>query len=432
MGTVIQAYRFALDPTPRQRRGLASHCGAARVAYNWALALVKLRLDERQRDPQVKVPWSLPDLRWEWNRAKEQVAPWWAENSKEAYNSGLDGLARALKNWSDSKSGRRKGPPMGFPRWKKKGRARDACRFTTGQIKVLPDRKHVQLPRLGVLKTHESTRKLARRLEQNTARILAATVTRTADRWFVSFDVEVHRHLPTSNGKTTVVGVDAGIRHLAVLSTGAPPIPNPRPLESSIRRLRRAGRELARRKPGSRRRDRTRRRLARVHAHTSNIRRHALHQLTTALATENGIVVVEQLHVARMMRNRSLARAMADSGMAELRRLLTYKTRWYGSHLVVADPFYPSSKTCSGCGWVKAKLTLGERNFDCGACGLLLDRDLNAARNLANLTRNVAQSGWETRNARGVDVRPGLAGRTAMKREAGTGHRPGKAGTVDA
>lgn len=432
MTTVIQAYRYALDPTPRQRRALASHCGAARVAYNWGLELVKLRLDERQTDPQVQVPWNLPDLRWEWNRAKHQVAPWWAENSKEAYNSGLDGLAKALKNWAESRSGRRKGRAMGFPRWKKKGRARDACRFTTGQIKVLTDRKHVQLPRLGVLKTHESTRKLARRLEQNTARILAATVTRTADRWFVSFDVEVQRHLPAGNGKTTVVGVDAGIRHLAVLSTGASPIPNPRALESSLRRLRRAGRELARRKPGSRRRDRTRRRLARIHADVSNIRRHALHQLTTTLASQNGIVVVEQLQVARMMHNRSLARSLADSGMAELRRLLIYKTRWYGSNLVVAAPYYPSSKMCSGCGWVKAKLTLSERDFNCGSCGLLLDRDLNAARNLANLTNNVAQSGWETRNARGVDVRPDLVGRTAMKREAGTGQCPGEAGTADA
>jgi transposase len=143
-------------------------------------------------------------------------------------------------------------------------------------------------------------------------------------------------------------------------------------------------------------------------------------------------VVVEQLQVARMMHNRSLARALADSGMAELRRLLAYKTRWYGSRLIVADPFYPSSKTCSGCGWVKAKLNLGERNFNRGACGLLLDRDLNAARNLANLTKNDAQSGWETQNARGADVRPGLAGRTVMKREAGTGHRPGWAGTAGA
>jgi transposase len=115
-----------------------------------------------------------------------------------------------------------------------------------------------------------------------------------------------------------------------------------------------------------------------------------------------------------------------------LRRFLAYKTSWYGSQLIVADPFYPSSKTCSACGWVTAKLTLSERTFNCGMCGLVLDRDLNAARNLANLAQQVAQSGWETGNARGVDVRPGLAGRTAMKREAGTGHRPGKAGSVDA
>jgi putative transposase len=104
------------------------------------------------------VPWTLPELRREWNRAKDQVAPWWTENSKEAYSSGLDGLARALKHWSDSRSGRSKGHRVGFPRFKKKGRSRDTCRFTTGAIKVLADRKHVQLPRIGVLKTHESTR----------------------------------------------------------------------------------------------------------------------------------------------------------------------------------------------------------------------------------------------------------------------------------
>ena len=101
MATVIQAYRFALDPTPRQQRSLASHAGAARFAYNWGLELVKSRLDQRQTDPSVVVPWNLFDLQREWNRAKHQTAPWWPENSKEAYKSGLDGLARALKNWSD-------------------------------------------------------------------------------------------------------------------------------------------------------------------------------------------------------------------------------------------------------------------------------------------------------------------------------------------
>jgi putative transposase len=418
MATVTQAYRFALDPTPAQRRALASHCGAARVAHNWGLALVKTRLDQRRTDPGGQVPWTVPELRREWNRVKDQVAPWWAENSKEAYSSGLDGLARALRNWSDSRSGGRKGRPVGFPQFKKKGRCRDACRFTTGAIKVLADRKHVQLPRIGVLKTHESTRKLARRLEQGTARVLSATISRTADRWFVSFTVEVERQIPATNGKTTTIGVDVGIRHLAVLSTGEPPIPNPRALEQSARSLRRLNRGLARRRPASRRRKLARRRLARAHARAANLRRDALHKLTTTLAKEHATVVVEHLNVAGMVRNRRIARAFADTGLAELRRMLAYKTTWYGSRLVVADRFYPSSKTCSACGWVKAKLTLAERTFTCEVCGLRLDRDLNAARNLAKLAQHVAQSGWETPNARGADQRTQPAGQAAVKREA--------------
>jgi IS605 OrfB family transposase len=429
MAMVLQAYRFALDPTPRQRGSLASHAGAARFAYNWGLELVLARLEQRTNDPSVRVPWTLAELRREWNRAKHQVAPWWADNSKEAYNGGLDALARALRNWSDSRGGLRKGRPVSFPRRKTKRRARLACRFTTGAIRVLPDRKRVQLPRIGVVRTHESTRKLARRLEHGTARILAATISRTADRWFVSFTVEVQRTIPATNGKLSVVGVDVGVRHLAVLSTGEV-VPNPRALEGSLRKLRRLNRELGRRTPGSKRRNRTRRRLARIHARAANVRHDALHQLTTSLARQHGAVVVEQLNVAGMVRNRRLARAISDTGMAELRRQLAYKANWYGCRLVVADRFYPSSKTCSGCGWVKAKLTLAERSFCCEACGLVLDRDLNAARNLAKLVHDVAQSGWETQTARGADRKPQPAGQVAMKREAGTGSCPGETGTV--
>jgi IS605 OrfB family transposase len=421
MATVMQAYRFALDPTPRQQASLASHTGAARFAYNWGLELVRTRLDQRRAGQDVQVPWTLPDLRWEWNRTKDDVAPWWAENSKEAYNSGLVALARALKNWSDSRSGRRKGRPVGFPRRKKLRRGRVGCRFTTGQIRMLSDRRHVQLPRIGVLKTHESTRKLARRLEHGTARILAATISRRADRWFVSFTVEVERAIPADNGRPSVVGVDVGVRHLAVLSTGLT-IPNPRALEQSRRKLRRLHRQLARRKPGSRRRSQSWRRLARTHARVANVRHDALHKLTTSLAAEFGVVVVEQLNVTGLLRNRRLARAIADSGMTRLRRLLAYKTAWYGSRLMVADQFYPSSKTCSGCGWVKAKLTLSERTFCCEACGLWIDRDLNAARNLAKLVdRGMAVgSGPEALNARGADQKTQLAGQVAMKREAGS------------
>ena len=226
---VHQAYRFALDPTPSQQRALASTVGGARLAYNWGLELVKGRLDERAAGHDVQVPWTLPSLRREWNRAKHQVAPWWADNSKEAYSSGLDGLARALKNFTASRHGQRKGRPVGFPKFKRRGR-RDACRFTTGAIRVLPDRKHVQLPRIGSIKTHESTRKLGCHLERGTGRILAATITRTAGRWYVAFTCEIARRLSTSHEHSSTVGVDVGIRHLAVLSTGEQ-IPNPRPLE---------------------------------------------------------------------------------------------------------------------------------------------------------------------------------------------------------
>jgi putative transposase len=140
--------------------------------------------------------------------------------------------------------------------------------------------------------------------------------------------------------------------------------------------------------------------------------------------------VIEQLNMAGMVRNRHLARVLFDSGLADLRRQLTYKTAWYGSRLVVADRFYPSSKTCSTCGWVKAKLTLAERTFTCEGCGLCIDRDLNAARNLVKLVDHVAQSGWETENARGADRKPQLAGQVAAKREAGIERRSNKTGTT--
>ena len=377
----------------------------------------------------MPVPWTLYELRREWNQVKQHVAPWWRENSKEAYSSGLDALARALKNWADSRSGRRKGRPMGFPSPKRKGRAREACRFTTGSIRVLPDRDHIQLPRIGVVRTHESTRKLARRLEQGTARILATTISHAADRWYVSFTVEVQRaeHIPRR--PQAVVGVDVGVRQLAVLSTGQV-VPNPALLAGELRRLRRLNRQLARRQGprvpvGERRAPsagwrQTRQQLAPVHARVAQVRRDGLHKLTSDLAREYGTVVVEQLNVAGMLRHRSLARRLADAGMAELRRQLAYKTAWAGGVLVQADTFYPSSKTCSGCGHVKAKLPLSARVFACECCGLVVDRDLNAAVNLAKLVEQmvVAGSGPETVTARGADVSPGLAGLTPLKREA--------------
>ncbi|WP_018466017.1 RNA-guided endonuclease InsQ/TnpB family protein [Calidithermus timidus] len=144
----------------------------------------------------------------------------------------------------------------------------------------------------------------------------------------------------------------------------------------------------------------------------------AWHKLTTRLAHSYGIVVVETLNVVGMMRNHRLARAVVDAAPAELRRQLAYKCVWYGSRLVEADRFWPSSKTCSSCGAVKEKLPLWGRMFRCEACGLVLDRDENAARNLAALVAAVAGSGLETLNARGQGVRPAI--RQAVLEETGS------------
>jgi len=441
----MQAYRFALDLTPSQERAVWSHAGAGRKAHNWALARVKAVMDQRSAERSYgltddaltpSLPWSLPALRKAWNAAKHEVAPWWRECSKEAFNTGLDALARGLKNWSDSRTGKRAGRKVGFPRFKAKHRTTPSVRFTTGAIRVEPDRKHVVLPRLGRLKLHESARKLARRLAAGTARIMSATVRRTGGRWFVAFTVEVDRVVrqPASG---PAVGVDVGIKHLAVLSTGEL-VPNPRHLVAVQVRLRALGRALARkagpdrraRKDPSKRWLRARSRLGRAHARVAHLRRDGLHKLTTRLAREHATVVVEDLNVAGMLANRRLARHIADAGWGELRRQLAYKTVWNGGRLVVAWRWYPSSKTCSACGVVKTKLTLTERIYTCASCGLVLDRDLNAARNLAALVAaGVSSAGSGPVVGRGAirETRPG--GQEAGKRLPGTA-TAGKTGTV--
>lgn len=433
---VVRAYRFALDPTPAQARDLHRHAGAARFAFNWALAAVKANIDQRQAERSYGLDgdqltpalgWTLPVLRRRWNQAKGQVAPWWSECSKEAFNTGLDVLARGLRNFVDWRSGRRAGRKVGFPRFKSRRRATPSVRFTTGAIRVEPDRHHVRLPRVGRIRTHESTRKLARRLEAGTARIMSATVRRQGCRWYCAFTVEVQRAGATPARPDDRVGVDVGICALAVLSTGEC-VPNPRHLDRSLRKLRTAARTMSRRtgpdrrtgQRPSKRWQRARDQVSRLHARVANQRRDGLHKLTTRLAGAYGTVVVEDLNVAGMLTNRKLARHLADAGFAEIRRQLDYKTAWNGGRLDVADRWFPSSKTCSACQTVKPKLSLATRTFVCEHCGLVIDRDLNAA---INLKHYVARSGRETRNGCGADQKtePGSAGGC----EASTPHRLG-------
>jgi putative transposase len=420
---VTQAYRFALDPSPEQERALRSHAGASRFAWNRGLAKCIERYEAEGK-------WySAIDLHKTWNAEKkaDPALAWWSENSKCAYQEAFRDLDRALKDFIKSKNGQRKGKPLGFPKFKKRGKCRDSFRFT-GVMRC--GRGTITLPRLGTVKTHESTRKLARRLENGTARILSATVSRTAQRWYVSFAVEAERDVPERHARPgSAVGIDLGVK---TLLTGFDDrgnvigIEGPKPLRTALRKLRHASRAHSRKQNGSANKRTSAARLARIHARAANIRADALHKATTDLTRRHEMVVVEDLNVAGMVRNRRLARAISDQGFGAARRMLEYKSAWNGGRIVLADRYYPSSKTCSACGAAKAKLSLSERTFKCEACGLVLDRDVNAARNLLHL----AVSGTESRNACGETVRPRPARHVPVKQEPGTPHGD-KTGTAD-
>jgi len=421
-GWVAQAYRFALDPNPSQQRALASHAGGARFAHNHMLALVKASLDQRAAERSYGIAedkltpslgWSLASLRKTWNQRKHEYAPWWGENSKEAYNTGLDALARALEGWSKSRTGKRAGKVVGFPRFKA-ARARRSVRFTTGVIRVELDRHHVTLPRVGTIRTHESTRKLARRVAAGTARVLSATVSQdSAGRWHCAFQtIVLAKQSPARAARSAhpVVGVDVGVKADSLLVVATPDgaevarVPAPKSLTAAQAWLRAYHRRAARqqgpndpttkaRRRASNRWRRTQARVGKTHAHAAAVRRDLLHKATTGLAQQHQVVVVEPLNASGMRsaggaRKRGLNRALADAGLAEIRRMLTYKTCWYGSLLVEADRYYPSSKTCSACGGRKPNLTLADRTYTCEHCGLVIDRDLNAAINLARLGEN--------------------------------------------
>jgi putative transposase len=419
---VLQAYRFALDLAPSGERACRSHAGASRFAWNWGLA----RCTERY---EAEGKWySAIDLHKLWNAEKkaDPALAWWGENSKCAYQEAFRDLDRALRDFIRSRKGERKGKRLGFPRFKKRGRCRDSFRLT-GVIRC--EGTTVTLPRLGALRTFEDTGKLAGMIGAGAARILSATVSRTAQRWFVSLAVEAGREVPERHARPgSAIGVDLGIKALLTgvddrgrVITAA----GPKPLRTSLRKLRRASRAHSRKARGSANRRKSAARLARVHARVASVRADALHKATTELSRRYETVVAEDLNVAGMMKNRKLARAVSDQGFGEARRMLGYKTAWNGGTLIVADRWYPSSKKCSACGAVKAKLSLKERTFRCEHCNHTGDRDVNAARNLLSL----AASGADRENACGGDVRPGHAGRLPVKQEPGTAPA-GKTGTA--
>lgn len=367
---VKQAFRYELAPTVMQRALLARSAGTARFAYNWGLDVCRAYLGKHLLLP------SAMELHRMWNAYKQEHAPWAYEVSKCTGQEALRDLRTAFDNFFASRSGKRQGPKMGFPRYRKKGRD-DRFRLT-GSIHGKPRRVH--LPRIGWVRTKEPTSKFQ-------GRILSATVRREADRWYVSLAVEAERPDPQHRADG-VVGVDLGLKSFATLSDGTVVAPS-RFLARAQRALSRQQKALSRKQKGSHRRQKAALAVARLHRKVRNRRLDFHHKLSTMLARTKSVIVIEDIAVKGMVRNRRLARAISDAGWGEFRDMLEYKATWYGSQVIVADRFYPSTKTCSSCGVVKESLTLSERVFCCEACHLVIDRDLNAAINLEHLATAV-------------------------------------------
>lgn len=402
-GRIVKGWTVRLIPSREQAARFRRDDGARRFACNWAVAEIRRAFTEGGETGHYDATvWSYYALRKRWNGVKRDIAPWWAECSKEAYSNGIADAVAALKNWHASNSGRREGPRVGFPRFRKKGKDPVRCTYTTGALRV-EDSRHVVLPGVGLVETAEKIRAVWRHVRRGTGRVLSATVREKGGRWSVSLRLEITK--PWQPGlRADTVGVDLGIGNdllVVMRPDGAVvrKVPNPRALRTSVADLRRASRTLSRKAGGSRRWQRARRGLARVHARVAAIRSDALHKATTDLAKTHGQIVIEDLGPGAHMRGmRSNRKSWTDASAGEFRRQLTYKCEWYGSELWIADRWYPSSKTCSACGRVNALLTLNDRVWACPGCGTMHDRDENAGTNLARLpaSRAEAQSGSRT------------------------------------
>lgn len=445
-GWTAQAFQFTLDATPEQAACVRRQFGGRRKARNWAVATLKADLTRyRETGEETEKP-SLPGLRKRWNQVKdaECASPetgevWWREISKEAFADGIKAAVDAYWNWQQSRAGARAGKRVGFPRFAKKGRDRDRVTFTTGAIRVEPDRRHVTLPRIGAVRVHENTRRLQRLIAKDRARILAATVSRKGTRLVVAFRVLIQRSIrPNVAVPASRVGVDVGVRVLATVADHhgqvIERVPNPRPLEAALKELRHLGRERSRRTIGSRGYRETQTQITRLQRRVADIRNHHIHVLTTGLAKTHGEIVVEGLDAAGMLRQKGLngararRRGLSDSALGETRRQLAYKTGWYGSTLVVADRWYPSSKTCHSCGHIQ---DIGwAEHWQCHGCGASRQRDDNAAINLARYEEPSGNAGTSVVGPVRAAVKRGADHKTGPRPAGGHETRKGSHHTV--
>jgi putative transposase len=412
-----------LDPTPAQAQLLRSYCGASRFAYNWTIALVKENLDVRSRERSNGVAeidltkllsWTAYSMTPLWNSLKDDVAPWHHDATVHAFRSGVTNATVALKNFSESQNGVRRGRPFRFPTFKNR-HSKQSVTFTETRTQVgwfSADSRHVRLvlprqptdPRLvrrreqlQWLHTTESLRRLRKKVAFGDWTVQSVTISFTGGRWQASFLVRQLVVLAVAAQKPhgKIVGVDLGVKYLATLSIPVPGISdelgnvaNPRHFESELERLAKLNRQLSRAVTGSKNRAKILKRRQLLYGRITRTRDLYLHRLSAAMTSSFETVVIEDLNVTSMVEKpkkttaHASSRSILDAGFCELRRQLTYKAIDRGHRVVVVDRYYPSSKMFSHCGETKAKLALSERVFECGTCGVHLDRDVNAARNI--------------------------------------------------
>jgi len=357
---MLLGFKTELKVNNVQRTQLAKHCGVARHAWNWGLALTKSILDHNAANPiaKIKFPSAIDLHKWLVALVKPENL-WYYEVSKCAPQYALRQLSEAWKQAFK----KAKKPP----KFKKKG-CSDS--FTVDGALAIASRR-VKIPNIGWIKTHE--------LLPTNQKPKSFTISRSADRWFISWKIEVE---PIDKPKAiSVVGVDLGIKTLATLSTGKAfeGAKSYKKYEKKLSRLQWLNRNKER---GSNNWRKTQIKIARLHRRIANIRKDALHKITTYLAKNHGKIGIENLNVSGMLANHKLAKAVGDMSFFMFRQQLEYKCQLYGSELIVVDRWFPSSKTCSNCGTKKETLLLSERMFHCSYCGFEVDRDLNASINL--------------------------------------------------
>ena len=355
------AHKIELQPTPKQAEFFRQCAGAARFVFNWSLAEW-----EKQREAGLNP--SAYAIKKIFTQERKNLE--WASliPSRVFVNSILN-MGEAFKNFFRRL---KLGGMVKPPRFKRKGKCKESFN-PWGDATVVVKDNFIQVPKLGLVKMTERLR--------FTGRIVTSVISEKAGRWFVSVRVELDQPPTKVRTGESQVGIDLGCKSQAVLSTGEVVV-GPKPLAKLLPKLQRLSRRLSRCVKGSNRWNRARLLVARLHARIANIRLNAIHRMTTRVVLAHSEIAIEDLNVSGMGQLRSIARSVSDQSFAEVRRQLEYKAMLYGSTITIVDRWFPSSKTCSGCGAVKKELKLSERIYDCSVCGLLIDRDTNAAINL--------------------------------------------------